>query len=154
MINFENMDRKKLKAWSIFFCLLGDWIIAAYAYITVVQGKKFFEKIFTTVAQTQGIDMEGIDNSLVEEFFQKSVKITISMIALYLIINMLCYVFYYYDKGFGKLYVKSLAYMGTFFFAIFALTSLDKPIFATTLLIQTFLYLFIIIGHKKIKNKE
>lgn len=149
----DSTTDKKRKTLSILICLFGDWIVAAYLYITIVQGREYFNKIFEVALKAQGVGLEDMEANVVDSFFQKCVTVTIVMIVLFLFFHMVSYWLYFKENGFGKFYVKSLAYLGVFFFGIFALTSYDKPIFAMILFIQTALYFYIIKSHKKIQNE-
>jgi len=148
----STMPLKRLKIFTILICLIGDWIVAGYLYVSIIKNKEYFEKILNMALQIQGISNSALDPTMMNQIIEKGITTTIAMLLLFLGLHMICYWLYYLDKGFGKFYVKSLAYLGVPFFGIFALTTLSTPLFSLLLFIQVMLYFFIIKGHKNIKN--
>ncbi len=106
------------------------------------------------MSQSQGINPKDITQEMLDPLFATLMKATQIMIAAYLGFHALCYFLFARGKKFGRFYVKSLAWLGTFGFFLFALTSLERKLFATLLVGQAFLFIFVLFNFNRILKRD
>ena len=151
----EEMPLKKFKWLTILTCALGDWVASIYVFLLVYHGKEAFiegVKAAAMISSGTTIDPNQVMPEL-NKLYTTALNVTTGMLVFVICFHMLCYWIFYLNKGFGRFYVKLLVWLGAIFYTIFALTSLGSAL-CVLLFFQVALYIFIIMGLKKITPHE
>ena len=147
---YSKLTTKSFRYLSTIFFIIGDLGISYYFYSTIksevskIFGTPIFKEKLNQSMSKQGIELpEGMENNLIEIFFQSLMLFFAMAITLHIIV----YVFYLYEKRFAYLYLRCLSFMGGIFSLFYFLSKvISSPLMGVGFLILLVGYLFIFSG--------
>lgn len=108
-LNYNEILEKHGQFLTIMICFLGDIFISLYTY-SKAANYSFYEKIMLTVSQANGVDANLIDKNLLREAYELTINIVFTMLVIYVLIQLVMYIFYLKNKkvATGHVFLYSL----------------------------------------------
>ncbi len=150
---FSKMSLRQFSWISILFCILGDISISGHIYSRFNQFD-LFRDTYGQVIRIIGHDPSIFPPEFVREQFGLMMQMLATMLILFIIMHICIYLFYYFKKRVARGYIILLCWLaipGTFFLFIASLGS--GSWLGHYFLLQTFFYLFALLGIKYFYRK-
>lgn len=108
-LNYKEILEKHGQFITILCCMLGDAFISLYTYAKA-SNYAFYEKILVLITQANGIDAELIDKNLLRETYELTVNLVLTMLVVYVVVQLVMYIFYLRNKKIatGHVFLYSL----------------------------------------------
>ena len=147
-IFYSKISKKKFKIFTFLFCFLGDLLISSYLY-SKFNNFALYEKMLTEALKIKGLDtdLSTLPPNFIHDQFQFIINSLIALLGFVILLHLIFYIFNYVDRKFAQVYITVLIWVGapsSFFIGITRISSETIP--AIGFIVQSFLYLFIILG--------